>query len=310
MSEDSEPNAAGETNGSGETSGSGETNGATGAGTGDTGRSFREFLETVGAAALAGRRTLMERTIEQHAPRARERVAALREQHPELTSDALAERFTREAASQAAVVGGMIAVPGLVPGFGTGLTIALAGPEVPWLFREQIKLMLDVATVYGRDPGDVAARLPEVEGLFGTAFTAVQLGHTGTQLVLSIAARAGRRQLTGLVELSVRIAAAALGLAVRRRAFFRRLPFLGIPIGATANAMALVQAGNEARQRYGQVAVSIYEGTGATVEEEPDTAEETPDAAGTASEPETAGEATNPFDTEGERPGASSDESV
>lgn len=259
--------------------------GENGAGAAKEPSSFQEFLETVGAAATAGRRALMQRTIEQHAPRARSRVAALREQHPELTSEAVAEKLTREAASQAAVVGAAVAVPGLVPGLGTAVSVALAGPEVPWLFREQIKLSLDIATVYGRDPGDLDARLPELEGLFGSALTAVQIGNTGTQLFLSMMATAGRGHAGRLLGTAIRIAATAAGLAVRRGGLFRKVPLLGLPIGAVTNALALVSAGTEARQRYGQVAVSIYEGVTATVEEEPDTVEPPP-----------AAEPSNPFE--------------
>ena len=57
---------------------------------------MREFFETVAVAARAARETLVQRTIEQHAPRARERVAQLREQHPEMSNEGVADLLIRD----------------------------------------------------------------------------------------------------------------------------------------------------------------------------------------------------------------------
>lgn len=213
----------------------------------------REFFETVAVAARAARETLVQRTIEQHAPRAQERVARLREEHPEMSNEGVADLLIRDAASQAAAAGALIALPGLVPGPGTALSVAMAGPEIPWLFREQIKLVLEIGTLYGRDPSDAGARVPEVESLFKSAFAATHFGNTGTQLVLAMAARGGRRRSLQLLQAALRLAARMGGVALRTRRVFRGLPLLGIPIGAGVNAMLLIAAGNEARQRYSQV---------------------------------------------------------
>src|SRR5436190_1060058 len=113
---------------------------------------MREFFETVAVAARAARETLVQRTIEQHAPRARVR---------------------------------------------------------------------------------------EMESLFKSAFAATHFGNTGTQFLLAMAARGGRRRSLQLLEAALRIAARMGGVALRARRVFRGIPLLGIPIGAGVNAMLL-----------------------------------------------------------------------
>ena len=62
---------------------------------------------------------LIDQTIEVHGPRARERVAALREKHPEVSDDGIADLLIRDAASRASSVGAAVALPGVIPGPGT-----------------------------------------------------------------------------------------------------------------------------------------------------------------------------------------------
>jgi len=259
---------------------------------------LRDFFAAIGEAFQAGRARLIEQTIESHGPRARARVSALREKHPEMSDDGIADLLIRDAASRAGSVGAMVAVPGVIPGPGTVVSVALAAPEGPWLFREQVKLVLEIAEVFGFDPEDRAARTPEVEDLFGRALATVQLGNTGTQLLIMTVLRLGGRRRAALVvrllagagALSARFGAAAL----RRRALLRRLPLLGIPVGALANAVCLTTVGTEARNRYhpstqlpapvaqarGCQEAPGAEETGPAVEEEPPATSEGPSPAG------------------------------
>jgi hypothetical protein len=209
-----------------------------------------DFFDTIREAARAARTTLIDRTIATHGPRARERAERLREQHPGVANDVLADRVIAEATVSAASVGAAIAAPGTIPGPGTVISVALAAPEVPWLLRHQVKLVLDLAAIYDRDPEDQEARAAEMDGLFECAFTTVHLGNTAAQLVLVTALRRGRRRATAALASALLLLAGAGGAILRRRRLLRRLPFLGIPAGALANALAVASIGNEAKQRY------------------------------------------------------------
>src|SRR5436305_1519381 len=93
--------------------------------------SLREFFGAIGEAFQAGRARLIDQTIEVHGPRARARVAALREKHAEMSDDGIADLLIRDAASRAGSVGAAVAVPGIIPGPGTVVSVALAAPAGP-----------------------------------------------------------------------------------------------------------------------------------------------------------------------------------
>src|SRR5438270_7679634 len=152
---------------------------------------LREFFDAAREAFQAGRGRLIDQTIEFHGPKAREKVAALRSSRPEISDDGIAELLIRDATARASTVGAMVALPGVIAGPGTVISVALSSPEGPWLFREQVKLVLEIAEVFGFDPEDRAGRTGDVEDLFGRAMAAVQLGNTGTQLLIMTLLRLG-----------------------------------------------------------------------------------------------------------------------
>jgi len=265
--------------------------------------SLREFFGAIGEAFQAGRARLIDQTIEVHGPRARERVAALREKHPEMSDDGIADLLIRDAASRASSVGAAVALPGVIPGPGTVVSVALSGPEGPWLFREQVKLVLEIAEVFGFDPEDRAARTPEVEDLFGRAVATVQIGNTGTQFLITSLLRLGWRRRATMLGRLLANAGRLGGAALRRSALIRRLPLFGIPIGALANAVSMTAVGTEARNRYHpatNLPAPVAQGgggepppsgeSGPAVEEEPDVTEGT----SSAGEEPTVTEETNP----------------
>ncbi len=270
--------------------------------TGIKNQGLKEFCEHLEAAGQAARRAMMEKSIETYASRAQERVAGLREAHPDWESAELADFLTRDAATNAAAVGAAVAAPGIIVGPGTAVSVALAAPEVAWLFREQVKLTLDVATVYGRDPADREARMAEMEDFFPSAREAVKRGICIPQIVISALARTGWRR-AALLLAPVLGAAAMAGLAIGRTAFGRKLPLLGIPISALVNLNVLAATGRAARARYDQVAITIAEETGA--EDEGEVSAEEPiveDVEGIAEEPAAAAGGTP--DASGEAPKA------
>lgn len=254
----------------------------------NSGDDWSSFFATVQEAAKAARTTLIDRTIETHGPRAQERAVRLREANPGMTRDALADRLIAESAMNAGVVGAAVAVPGTVPGPGTIISVALAAPEIPWLLRQQVKLVLDLAALYDHDPTDRDARAAEMDGLFQCAFATVHLGNTGAQLLLVAAMRRGRRRVAAALASAFLLLAGAGGLALRRGRFLRRLPLLGVPFGALANAVAVASIGNEAKQRYRPDAPPPP----VIVEEEPPTPEST------GAEPEDAAFMDDPADEE------------
>jgi hypothetical protein len=210
---------------------------------------LREFFDAARETFQAGRARLIDQTIEVHGPRARARVSALREKHPEMADDGIADLLIRDASSRAGSVGAMVAVPGIIPGPGTVITVALSAPEGPWLFREQVKLVLEIAEVFGFDPEDRAARTPEVEDLFGRALATVQLGNTGTQLLITTVLRLGWRRRAAIIG-RLLSRAGRLGPLALRGGLIRRLPLFGIPVAALANAICMTTVGTEARNRY------------------------------------------------------------
>src|SRR5438270_149157 len=211
---------------------------------------LREFFDAAREAFQAGRGRLIDQTIEFHGPKAREKVAALRSSRPEISDDGIAELLIRDATARASTVGAMVALPGVIAGPGTVISVALSAPEGPWLFREQVKLVLEIAEVFGFDPEDRAARTPEVEDLFGRALATVQLGNTGTQFLITSLLRLGWRRRATMLGRFLANAGRLGGAALRRSALIRRLPLFGIPIGALANAVSMTAVGTEARNRY------------------------------------------------------------
>lgn len=240
------------------------------------------FFSAVESAARSARTALIEQTIETHGPAAQARAEARRAERPELDRDQLAEMAIGEAAARAAGVGALIALPGLVVGPGTALSVGLAGPEIAWLFRAQIQLVLDLAAIYGEDPSQREERVAEMESLFACAFKTVHSGNTATQILLSTIARAGWKK---------RALGALLTAGPLKRAGLRRLPALGIPIGAAINMLAIVAIGNEARRRYGGSVLAVVQSDAAPNEQpveaetraaEPETGVEEEPATGTA----------------------------
>jgi hypothetical protein len=236
---------------------------------------LRGFFEPLKAAAESARAALIEQTIDTYGPRVRDRLARVRESNPGMSDDALADQLIRDAASHAGSIGAAVALPGLIPGPGTAVSVALAAPEIAWLFREQVKLVLEIAALYGHDPTDRDARSLDMDGLFDRAFAAVHTGNTGTQALITTLMRAGWRRRAAALSLLV-ASAAGVGFALRRGRLLRRLPLLGIPIGAAANAFAVMTVGSEARQRYRSQEASIEPAPPASTEPPPWGADEGP----------------------------------
>ncbi len=74
---------------------------------------------------------------------------ALRRRYPNLSDSELADKLIRDAALKNGLVGAVAAIPGLIPGLGTGARIAALLPEFYFVLREQAQLVFRIADLYG-----------------------------------------------------------------------------------------------------------------------------------------------------------------
>lgn len=159
----------------------------------------------------------------------RQRINELRKQYPELSREELAWALIREKSWWCALAGALTALPAVLPGLGT--LIALLGGaavDITILGIAITRLVLELATLYGRNPATLEAQRE--------AFMAFALAagiHALNQRLSRLAATQFSKQLTA--ELAERL---LLNLGVRatqRQLIPRLLPLAGIFLAGVIN---------------------------------------------------------------------------
>ncbi|HVT44577.1 MAG TPA: EcsC family protein [Thermoanaerobaculia bacterium] len=162
-------------------------------------------------------------------------VAALREQSPDASNEKLAELLIRRAARRAATVGAAAGTAGGAVGL-----LAMA-PDIFNLVRQQSRLILAIAFLYGQKP-----RLPE------------RFREVMATLAVSTGATLGRQGVRRLVALGLeKEAARRLAKGIAGRYLVRRLPavapLIGSALGGTLNYLAVRAVGRVAIGYYARV---------------------------------------------------------
>ncbi|WP_334109824.1 hypothetical protein [Thermodesulfitimonas autotrophica] len=158
-----------------------------------------------------------------------QRIKELRAQFPELGREELAWGLIREKCWWCAIAGALTALPAVMPGLGTLIALLSgAAVDITILGFAVTRLVLELATLYGRNPATLEAQRE--------AFMAFALAagiHTVNQRLSRLAAAQLSRQLTA--ELTEKL---LLGLGVRasqRQLIPRLLPFAGIFVAGIIN---------------------------------------------------------------------------
>src|SRR5919198_3999417 len=108
-------------------------------------------------------------------PAIRQRVAELREQHPGMTSDELADlliKNTRYRLSSTAAAAGATAI---LPGLGTLLALGTATGQSLYALEQEAELVLAIAIIYGHELSGSDERLLEALVVVGLAGGAVKI---------------------------------------------------------------------------------------------------------------------------------------
>jgi uncharacterized membrane protein YcjF (UPF0283 family) len=171
-----------------------------------------------------------------------EAVSQLQEKHPGETREELARRLLIKGALKTATVG---TAAGAVGG---PMALLAMGPDIFTLVREQSRLVLSIAVLFGQKP-KVDERLREVLAVLAVA--------TGTTL-----ARAGMRTLVtrGLeAELVATIVKKIAGRAVARR-LPRIIPVIGGIVGGAVNVGAMIAVERAALEYYREIEQDLQSG--------------------------------------------------
>lgn len=169
-------------------------------------------------------------------------VSALQEKHPGETREEIARRLLIKGAMKTATVG---TAAGAVGG---PMALLAMGPDIFTLVREQSRLVLSIAVLYGQKP-KVEERLREVLAVLAVA--------TGTTL-----ARAGVRKLVtrGLeAEIVETLVKKIAGRAVARR-LPRIIPVIGGIVGGAVNVGAMVAVERAAIEYYREIEQDLKSG--------------------------------------------------
>ena len=158
------------------------------------------------------------------------RTAQFRRQYPDATSDFLCEALIKAKCQHTALIGGVSAAPGVIPGIGTLVSLTLgAMVDIGSTVKAQAELVLEIAAVY-RYPMDAVQRREVVLLVTG-------LG-TGAQ---QLAGKAGQRVAERYAQ---------QGIA-------RALPVIGIAAAAGTNVLATYIIGRRAQAYFSRGPESI-----------------------------------------------------
>lgn len=187
-------------------------------------------------------------------------VEYFRKKYPGLTQDAIAEKLCTLAMRYAAIAGGvtgLTASTGVLGGFTIPVIIASIGGEILFTTRLQVRLMYDLATVYG-DPIDIN----DPEQLYRAFMLAYGITAVSTN-VGNVAASAGPeviraqvyRIITGrtpvIQEAAKKILGPNIGKMITRKAIIKvAVPVAGVAISSGWNYVSTKNMAEVGRQEF------------------------------------------------------------
>jgi len=170
---------------------------------------------------------------------------------PEEISHAVSKELIGKCTIKAAGAGGITSLPATIPGIGTIGTIILgATADITYIIKLHLELCYSIAAAY-----DVIMEEEELR-----AVSLAILGFTGSsQALKGVSAGALRKSVDeiaqaylkkGLGKSSAEVAERMLPRLLKKT--YKFLPFLGIPIGASINAVSTFMVGQRAVRYFGK----------------------------------------------------------
>lgn len=155
---------------------------------------------------------------------AKEQVAQLRKQHPNLSNDELADLLIKKKCYSAGAVGAVSSGMSVVPGIGTVLALTFgAAADISMTYKQQAELVLEIAAVYDHSLSSQERR-KAVLLVTGIGAGAQHLATKGGQ---QIAKRATEK--------------------LAARTFAKAIPIIGVGISAGGNILATYVIGQRAK---------------------------------------------------------------
>ncbi len=183
-----------------------------------------------------------------------------RKKYPGLTQDAIAEKLCTLAMRYAAIAGGVTGITastGLLGGLTIPVIIAAIGGEILYTTRLQVRLIYDLATVYG-DPIDLndpeqlyrafmlAYGIPAVSGSVGAVATAA-----GAEVVRAQAYRFITGKTPIIQEAAIKILGPRIGSMITRKAILKVVvPVAGVAISSGWNYVSTKNMAEVGRQEF------------------------------------------------------------
>jgi UPF0271 protein len=190
-------------------------------------------------------------------PAIRQRVVELRQEHPEMTGDQLADLLIKNTRYRLAGTAAAAGATAIVPGLGTLLALGTATGQSLYALEQEAELVLAIAIIYGHELAGSDERLLEALVVVGLAGGAVKIRDevmiVGGQRVAIEAFR--RLPQVLLTHAGTRVLGRILGrVATTRTAavIARAAPLaVGMAVGAGFDWIAVSALGRAAKRYYG-----------------------------------------------------------
>ncbi|MEM7034705.1 MAG: hypothetical protein AAF629_34515 [Chloroflexota bacterium] len=154
-------------------------------------------------------------------------VAKLRNKHPDLDDDALADILIKQKCYSTGAVGAITSGLSVIPGIGTVAALTFgAAADIGMTFKLQAELVLEMAALYGRDLSDVEKR-------------------TAVLTVTGIGAGSHHLAIKGGEKIAQRATEQLTAHAVAKA-----IPFVGVGVSAGANILTTYVIGQRAKSYF------------------------------------------------------------
>ncbi|HPZ07090.1 MAG TPA: hypothetical protein PL110_03180 [Candidatus Eremiobacteraeota bacterium] len=176
-------------------------------------------------------------------------IQKLKQLHPDRTPEELVEVCVSNFAKKNSLWGGISAMPGSIPGFGTIVQLGTALADSFALIRSHAILILGISSLYGFDPYS-KERIMDILIILSGKSEIPDETKFKTEVIKSGGARMVKNILAGMSG------------CFCRRSIFRFLPIAGIVMGGAMNYFSTKETGKRAGEFYGRKRHRHREGRG------------------------------------------------